>query len=37
LVDICPFRIIGTGNCFTDGELAELESRDTESGGSAEV
>ena len=37
LVDFCPGRFAGIGNCITDGELAELESSNKESRGGAEV
>ena len=37
LVDFCPGRFTGTGNCIVNRELAELESGNKESGGGAEV
>lgn len=37
LVDFCPFRSIGIGNCITNSELTKLESRYTKPGGSLEV
>jgi len=37
LVDLCPGRFAGTGDCPADGELAKLESRHAEPGGGSSL